>query len=312
MDHAASWVIRPISGPEEIELFNTLDYTINHELADDLANGHRRPDWMWVALRGDQVLARVAWWGRPGEDNPLSLDIFDLDITELDAARALFATAFAAVVPAGVERPEYGRFVPADWRDDAEARAAVEARMAILADTGARLTVERLRLEWKPGTPVPADDPRLAFRPVDDTDELIDLMTRALEGTLDFHSQADLAGMSAREAAVRQYKEEFDTFTSPRDWWRIATSRDTGEPVGFVIAARNAYNPIIAYLGVLPEHRGQGYVDGILAEGTRVLAANDVPRIRAATDLDNVPMAKAFARAGYVNFERAINMAWSA
>jgi len=52
-------------------------------------------------------------------------------------------------------------------------------------------------------------------------------------------------------------------------------------------------------------------VDVILAEGTRVLARQpDVPRIRAATDVANVPMAKAFARLGYVNFERAINMAW--
>ncbi|MFI6065430.1 hypothetical protein ACIA47_09190 [Micromonospora sp. NPDC051227] len=67
---------------------------------------------------------------------------------------------------------------------------------------------------------------------------------------------------------------------------------------------------MIAYLGVVPEHRGHGYVDGLLAEGTRTLAAEDVPRNRAATDLGNVPMAKAFARAGYVNFERAINMAW--
>ncbi|RAO30732.1 hypothetical protein ONO23_04227 [Micromonospora noduli] len=67
---------------------------------------------------------------------------------------------------------------------------------------------------------------------------------------------------------------------------------------------------MIAYLGVVPEHRGRGYVDGLLAEGTRILAEEDVPRIRAATDLGNAPMANAFARAGYVNFERAINMAW--
>ena len=44
--------------------------------------------------------------------------------------------------------------------------------------------------------------------------------------------------------------------------------------------------------------------------GTRILAAQDPPRIRASTDLANVPMAEAFTRAGYVNFERAINMTW--
>ncbi|MGW7195859.1 hypothetical protein [Streptomyces chryseus] len=37
-------------------------------------------------------------------------------------------------------------------------------------------------------------------------------------------------------------------------------------------------------------------IDDVLAEGTRVLAAQEVPRIRAATDLADVPMATSFAR----------------
>ncbi|NUR96483.1 MAG: GNAT family N-acetyltransferase, partial [Kribbellaceae bacterium] len=65
-----------------------------------------------------------------------------------------------------------------------------------------------------------------------------------------------------------------------------------------------------AYLGVLPAHRGNGYIDEILAEGTRILAAEGVDHIRASTDVGNVPMAKAFARAGYVNFERSLNFIW--
>jgi hypothetical protein len=36
-----------------------------------------------------------------------------------------------------------------------------------------------------------------------------------------------------------------------------------------------------------------------------------VPRIRASTDLGSVPMAAAFARAGWVNYERAISMTWA-
>jgi RimJ/RimL family protein N-acetyltransferase len=99
-------------------------------------------------------------------------------------------------------------------------------------------------------------------------------------------------------------------YASPRDWWRVATLPG-GDPVGFVIPASNDYGPIIAYLGVVPAHRGNGYIDDVLAEGTRILAAQDAPRIRAATDLGNVPMARAFQRAGYVNFERSINMTWS-
>ncbi|MFI6267681.1 GNAT family N-acetyltransferase [Micromonospora zamorensis] len=305
--------IRPITGPDEIALFNRLPYTINHELDDDLADKRRRPEWMWMALRGDRLLARVAWWGRGDDTAPLLLDILDVDdgaedLTEV--AQALYETAAKQVLTPGAVPPEYGRFIPADWREDPDTYRAVRTRMGVLENAGARLTVERLRLEWRPAAGLPTPDQRLAFRPALDTDELVALMTRALDGTLDAHSRTDLAQMSPHEAALKHYEQELATYSSPREWWRIGTLGENGDPVGFVIPARNAYHPVIAYLGVVPEHRGHGYVDGLLAEGTRTLAAEDVPRIRAATDLGNVPMAKAFARAGYVNFERAINMAW--
>ncbi|MGW0561803.1 GNAT family N-acetyltransferase [Streptomyces sp. NPDC003016] len=315
-DQGQDLTVRPLAGPEELGLFRELAYVLDHELDDDLATGRRRPEWMWVALRGGRVLARASWWtSKPGEP-PCALDFFDLDDTRPEPERGeiglrLLETATAAVLPAGAPRPEYGRFVPPDWRDDAVARDVVEARMNVLERTGARLLVERLRLEWRPGAPVPEPTGRLTFRPADGQEELVALMTLVLEGTLDAHSRADLAsGLSAREAAELQFEEEFAGCTSPRAWWRIA-ELPGGDPVGFVIPARNNYHHTIAYIGVVPAHRGHGHIDDILAEGTRVLAAQDVPRIRAATDLANVPMAKAFERAGYVSFERAVNMTWS-
>ncbi|MCX5203441.1 GNAT family N-acetyltransferase [Streptomyces sp. NBC_00237] len=312
-----SVILRPLAGPEELGLFLGLTYSLDHELADDLAGGRRLPSWMWVAERGGRVLARVAWWtGQPG-GAPQALDFFDLDDTLPEPERSgvgaeLLKRAAAAVLPDEVSAwPEYGRFVPGDWHEDDAVRGAVEARMKILEATGARLLVERLRLEWRPGTPVAEPSGRLAFRPVKDREDLVALMTPVLEGTLDAHGQADLAGgLSPREAAELHYDEEFAHFTTPRSWWRVAELAEGGAPVGFVVPARNNYHPIIAYIGVLPAHRGNGYIDEILAEGTRVLAAEDVPRIRAATDLGNVPMAGAFARAGYVTFERALNMTW--
>ncbi|GAB3176508.1 hypothetical protein GCM10027162_25060 [Streptomyces incanus] len=182
--------------------------------------------------------------------------------------------------------------------------------MTVLDRTGARLFVERLRLEWRPESPVPEPSGRLVFRPVHDAKELVALMASVLDGTRDAHGRDDLTRMSVHEAAVRHYEDELARYTSPRDWWRIATLPH-GELVGFVIPAHNGYNPIIAYIAVLPTHRGNGYIDDILTEGTRVLAEQDVPRIRASTDLGNTPMANAFHRAGYVNFERQINMTWS-
>jgi RimJ/RimL family protein N-acetyltransferase len=58
--------------------------------------------------------------------------------------------------------------------------------------------------------------------------------------------------------------------------------------------------------GVLPELRGTGYVDDILAEVTRVHAERGAARITATTDLGNAPMAAAFGRAGYRNVQARI------
>ncbi|HEY3685893.1 MAG TPA: GNAT family N-acetyltransferase [Streptosporangiaceae bacterium] len=334
---AGEVTIRPIAGPEEVELFNRLPYALNHEMAGDLAAGRRRPSWMWMALRGGRPVARLAWWARDGAAEPFLMDTFDLDESAPDAVdvgERLVRTALAATVGDGVWPPQYLRFVPAAWRDDPVVRPAVEARMAALERTGARLFVERLRLEWRAGTPVPAPSGRLRFRATD-RDEMRRLMAGVLEGTLDAHSQADLAeavaetaateaaaggeaGAGVREpgageralVAMRQYDGEFRSYASPLEWHRVA-ELPGGEGVGFVVPARNSYNAIIAYIGVLPAHRGKGYIDDILAEGTRLLVAEaDPPRIRASTDLGNVPMARAFARAGYDDFEHQIDMVW--
>jgi len=306
--HQHDLSLRPITGPDELDLFNSLPYVLNDEVRGDLAAGRRRLEWLWLALRGDRVVARAGWWSRVGDQHPLLMDIFDID-GDIDDGVRLLTTALAAVLPAGATPPQYGRFLPADWRDRPHTRQAADDRMRALERVGAKLFVERLRLEWRPGTAIPELSGRLTFRPVRDSGELIELMTLALDGTLDAHSRDDLTRMTPSQAAQAQYHNELERYASPHEWWRIATLPD-GEPVGFVIPAHNGYNPIIAYLGVVPAHRGHGYIHDVLAAGTNVLSAQNVPRIRAATDVGNAPMAAAFARAGYVTFERQIDMTW--
>lgn len=304
-------VIRPLAGAQELELFRGLSYCLDHELADDLEQGRRRPEWLWVALRGGRLAARAAWWGGAVNAVPSVLDFLDLsDVPDrIDIGVSLLRTALGEIVTARAVPPEYVRFVSPGWREQAGSRREVEDLMAIVSRTGAHLLAERFRFEWRPGARVPEPGGRLIFRSASSEHEVIDLMTLAMEGTLDAHGRRDLARMAPREAAARHYYGELARYRSPRRWWQIA-EQPGGEPVGFVFPARNDYGAIIAYLGVLPAHRGHGYIDEILAAGTRILAAQDVPRIRATTDLGNVPMAAAFSRAGWVNFENSINMAW--
>ncbi|WP_229068869.1 GNAT family N-acetyltransferase [Actinoplanes sp. DH11] len=263
----------------------------------ELAAGRRHPEWLWVALRGDRVTARAGWWSRPGDPQPALMDVFDV-ADEADGVRLLEAAAPFTATP-----PDYTRYLPPGWR------AAGTPWMTALEKTGARLFVERLRLEWRPGTPIAEQSGRLTFRAPHDAAELIGLMALVLEGTLDAHSRDELSRMTARESAELQYREELERYASPHAWWRVAVLPD-GEPVGFVISAHNGYNPIIAYIGVVPAHRGRGYADEILAAGTRLLAEQDYPWVRAATDVGNRPMAAAFARAGFVTFEHQVDMIW--
>jgi hypothetical protein len=318
--------VRPITGSGELNLFCRFPYVLNAELADDLAAGRRRPEWMWVALRGQRLVARVAWWGRAGESVPQVMDVFDVDDAgdagdagDADVAGGgagpvedgvqLLHTAMRHILPAGTRPPDYSCYLGAAWRDDLAEQSWVRTRMAALERVGADLFVERLRLEWRPPLTIPAASRRLTFRPVADRAELIGLMTLVLDGTLDAHSRDDLMRLPPARVAELQYDEEFARYPSPQEWWRVASLSD-GEPVGFVIPARNDSGAIIAYIGVLQGHRGHGLIDDILAEGTRVLGEQDVPRIRASTDLANVPMARAFARAGYVTYQRQIDMRW--
>jgi hypothetical protein len=313
--HHDGLAIRPITGLGELDLFTRLPYRLNGELASDLGDGHRRPEWLWIAQRGGSLAARAGWWGKPGDEHPLLLDIFDLDDPgrpeTVDIAAHLLATAMAEVVPDGTRPPEYLRYVDPGWRAAPATRQPTEDRMAAAARTGARFFVERLSLEWRAGTPIRPPTGRLTFRPVTGPGELLALMTEVMDGTLDAHGRDDLTRMTPREAAASHYHEELARYTSPRDWWRIAVLPG-GEPAGFVIPAHNGYSPIIAYLGVVPAHRGHGHIADILAEGTRVLAVRGVPLIKASTDLGNVPMAAAFHRAGWLTTGHEIDMTWDA
>ena len=150
-------VIRPLAGPQELELFRGLSYCLDHELAEDLAESRRRPERMWVALRGGRLEARAAWWGGAVSVAPSLLDFLDVgDAPDRVAiGGSLLRAALGAIVTTPRVSPEYIRFVPPGWREQSGSRREIEDLMAIVSGTGAHLLAERYRFEWRPGAPVP-------------------------------------------------------------------------------------------------------------------------------------------------------------
>jgi RimJ/RimL family protein N-acetyltransferase len=55
----------------------------------------------------------------------------------------------------------------------------------------------------------------------------------------------------------------------------------------------------VRWVGVVPEQRGRGYVDDLIARGIDTLRAAGIERVHAATHVLNTPMQAAFPRMGF-------------
>jgi ribosomal protein S18 acetylase RimI-like enzyme len=303
-------VVRPI-GPDEVELFTSFadasPLGLKPPLAMYLDGLHQwyRPEWSWVALRDGQVVARVAFSGPP-EAEPLVMGSLEIGTRpdRVETGVALVRTAYAAMTGGGTGeggRPEYRQFLPVDWHEHAGMRAAVADRRTVARLAGLRFLVERVELRWpaESGAALPPRPGRLTFRPVGDDAEVLAVVRGTLEGTLDAHARRDVA-RDGVDTAARVIVEELP---GPRSLVRLAYD-PAGSCVGITVPGLRPWGADISYVGVLPEHQGNGYADELLLEASHLLVEGGATEVVAATDVGNAPMAAAFARCGYVVVDR--------
>ena len=270
------------------------------ELAEDMY----RPEWTWIAEHDSQVVGRALWWGPKGSPHPVALDCLDVDPAVGDRA-AVAADLIGAALAGFPEPVQYSIEVTGGWRDDPATVAAVEWRRAAAHAAGLTREVERLQFEWAPADGVPPAAGRLRFTEASD-EQFLALFRRIAEGSLDAQTRANLAAKGV-DATAREEMDFYLGAPGKREWWRIAYTRER-EVAGMAIPSATPYNVNVGYLGVVPEFRGRGYVDEVLAEITRLHASNGESRITATTDMGNAPMAAAFGRAGYRNTGIRINL----
>ncbi|MFF0264896.1 GNAT family N-acetyltransferase [Kribbella sp. NPDC004536] len=263
---------------------------------DSVAAGYYKHEWTWVAEENGEIRALAIWWGVPGEQHPYSIDglYYVGDDDPVPTWTELLKHAVASR-PDGQEPPEYHFFLDSDWEDKPDVVAALEPRAQAAAAVGMTTVTDRLRYEWKPAYGLPPRSTRLRFEPADD-EAFVDVFMRVSTGSLDAATAREIARVGVEQAA-REELAGYKSMPGDRGLWRLAY--DGAELVGFAMPSANAGGPVVGYLGVVPEQRGRGLSDDLLAEITHLLAETGAEHIRADTDFGNVPMAKSFERLGY-------------
>jgi hypothetical protein len=269
----------------------------------DLADGQYRPEWTWIAEAGDEILARALWWGLPESAHPLVLDcvyVHDSVSDRVALAADLLDTGHRHLLGHGMRAlPNFEIRVANDWRQDPAATAAVVWRKEAAAAAGLTSFLERLRYEWTADVGVPAQSGRLKFRSEPDDERFVSAFRRVAEGSLDAITRRSVAALGVDRHA-RDEVEFYSGLPGERDWWRLAETVHR-RIAGLAIPSATPNGPTVGFVGVVPELRGNRYVDDLLAEITRIHAALGATRVTALTDAANRPMAAAFDRAGYLN-----------
>lgn len=266
-------------------------------LTEELGTGNYRPEWSWIAEQAGQPVGRALWWGRTGAERPATLDCLTTTARGPAAAEIGAALVRAGLDAFGAGTPlEYNVDVAPIWTGDPAAVEAVRWRHDAAHLGGFTRTTERISFARTETDPTPPRSNRLRFSPAEDT------MFRALfaavaPGSLDDHTN-DMVAREGIDALADDDLEFYRSLPGERQAWKTAHLPD-GTTVGFIIPTRTAYDASISYLGILPEHRGHGYVHDLLAEMTHVHHDNGQARIVGTTDAANTPMRAAFERAGF-------------
>jgi hypothetical protein len=252
-------VIRPIRH-EELAAFAAFSAGAerNTALATSLDNwlsgDQTRLEWLIVAEEDGVFVGRVAFTTDRGLPHPLYMHFFDSPWgpEAVGLQDELFRRSFALSGAERVPEIEYYLDTPSERVPDPDALTAALYRF------GFALTLERVRLDWTPASPLPRPSHHLTFRTLEEVgeDAFIAAMARVSEGTLDSHTQERRVEIGALAEAREHFQDEqrFQKRCEPY-WWQLAYA-EVRALVGLVMPAENSSWPNIGYIGVAPSSAG--------------------------------------------------------
>jgi RimJ/RimL family protein N-acetyltransferase len=258
-----------------------------------------RLSWCLIALREGVPVARLALWALPAQEGPRDFVLLNARWgTDPDGAQHLLRHIDALFIAANSDSIGHCQDTPPrepQWQTE------MEARKQFLIAAGFHVARHTLRYRLPDATVAGQHDGRIRFEPTTEADEALleSLIARVAAAS---HDQLDREACAAygADAHAKQLLMDLREMRVDDGWWQIAYAGE--HPIGFILPTGSADLGTVGYVGVLPEHRGNGYVDALIGYASRTLQSAGFSRIAADTDFSNGPMAQAFERNGWQQF----------
>jgi len=169
-------------------------------------------------------------------------------------------------------------------------------RVRLAGALGMDLFQEKIGFTWEDnGEPILPGD-RLTFRSIDQSgiDAYRAVMAPCGDGTLDRNDRYYWHGCGPDNWAAQMTE-----YLGPEDAPMWLTGFHEDVPVGYVaVSAVDDWGSTIVHVGVLPEHRGHGYIQDLLMAGMASARRRGIVTMLSDVDVLNAPMRHAMIRAG--------------
>lgn len=264
-------------------------------IRDLIEAGRSREDWLFIAYVDGTPTLRVGYRTTPLTANP-------------EHSGSLASTRVFAIGREGTSQPELFRnfldqTIPRDLPDDVHVletrlneskHADAEVRAAELEAVGFRQLMAKIEYVWDGSSPA-EPRPEMTFRTAEEVGRsyYTDLIAEVGQGGLDREMAHYKAHMD-----INHWAEQHVRYLGDRDDL-LAIGYVDEDPIGVVAFTNPVEYGWLAYVGVRPEHRGNGYSDDLVRYGTQMGINEGWSTIRAQTDLENQPMRHSFQRCGY-------------
>jgi ribosomal protein S18 acetylase RimI-like enzyme len=249
-------------------------------------------------------VARAALWAMPDEAVPTDVVMIDADWNdrELAGGHALVTRVHELAAALGAHELRHHVDSPPGAPQYQEHDSA---RVRLLTEAGYELLRDGLRwLYTASPTREPSPESSLAFRGLPEVGEeaFVEALAATYEGTRDSWLTRGIQERGLLGAARSDFLDYQDLEYLP-EWWELAYA-EGGALAGVIMAARNPGSAVVAYVGVVPQQRGRGLAAQLVRRGTGQLVDSGASEVRGDCDRENVPMVKAFQRAGYEEIAR--------